>query len=92
MRDAKNRQNVVVSGRAKRESLRRGLVRKLRKAIVPVVEEFRNVAKRRLTHCFPSRRPEALKIVRQTEKICALLAAVEVEIDSLLIRLEEREL
>jgi hypothetical protein len=90
MRNTNNRHDVVISGRAERE--RRGLVTKLRKAIVPVVEDLRNVAKRRLTHCFPNRRAEALRIVRETEKICALLAATEVKIDSLLIRLEEREL
>ncbi len=92
MRSAKNRHDVAIGSRVARENQRRNLVEKLRKATVPVIEDLRNVAKRRLTHCPPNRRAEALRIVRETEKICALLTAVEVRIDSLLIRLEEREL
>jgi|HubBroStandDraft_6_1064221.scaffolds.fasta_scaffold1038977_1 hypothetical protein len=92
MRSAKNRHDVAIGNRVARENQRRNLVENLRKATVPVIEDLRNVAKRRLWHCFPSHRGEALRIVRGIERICALLAAAQVRLDSLLIRLEEREL
>jgi hypothetical protein len=92
MRIAKNRNDVAAGSRADRENQRRNLAEKLRKASIPLVAKLRDVAKQRLTLCFPKRRAETLKIVRGTERICALLAAAQVELDSLLIRLEEREL
>lgn len=92
MRSAKSHNDAVMSSRTDREHQRRYLAEKLKKASSPLVKDLRNVAKQRLTRCPPNRRAEAVRIVRETEKICALLAATEVKIDSLLIRLEEREL
>jgi hypothetical protein len=57
-----------------------------------LVEGLRSAAKSRLGNASPRRRGEALAFIRATEKISTLLAQAEVTTESLLTRLDVREI